>query len=468
MEAAGKSLKFLENVYRIKVPFFQRNYVWGEENWQDLLDELYYNTKSNFLGSLIFKKLPTSTGDKQKVLLIDGQQRLTTLAIITKTLHETFPSNIQENTIKMINRILFSQEDLTESIYEIKIEHSRIDKKYFELIINSKNPEEFLKGVNLKDSKLLECYDYCLKYISKKSESKNKDLFKRLYSQDYKIVVVVDLDDYDDEQNIFDVINNSGLRLSIADTIKNNIFQKLLDLIQDEEKVIKIYENYWNDIFNKDEEAIKYWETIKVTGRLKRTNIEILLHSVAIIENIYDPDKDTLEQLPAIYQEKFKNMNAEELTAFIKTISEYAILYRDKILYLNNCNFSFNDYEKRLFNILDVCDITTFHPYILHVYKSNKDNLIKIQEKLEKLEKFVIRRFIAKKETKSYNKICKEFINDEAAIDNKLLETSDKEVKDGLKLISNKAATLVLFWVELYRRAKDKKYGEKEIKKKKK
>ena len=71
---------------------------------------------------------------------------------------------------------------------------------------------------------------------------------------------------------------------------------------------------------------------------------------------------------------------------------------------------------------------------------------------------------ITKSETKSYNKICKEFIKDNSAIDTKLTEQTDDEVKNGLTSIVNKNATLLLFWVELYRRANDSKQSVKELK----
>lgn len=467
MEAEGRSLSFLENVGKIKVPFFQRSYVWDNENWQDLLDELYENKTSAFLGSLIFKPNTVRTGDKMSVMVIDGQQRLTTLSILLKALYDSFPNEIKKNAEHALHSALFYRESSTSGDLKIKIEHSRIDCKYYEMVINTNDSTKLFKTLKPEEHKILGCYAFFAKSISTRNFEENRKLFDRLLSDSYRIIVNVTLSAEDDEQTIFDVINNAGVRLSIADTIKNNMFQKLLDLIKDEEKVIKTYEKYWDSIFNKDEESIKYWEATKVTGRLKRTNLEILLHCVAIIENIYDPDEHTLEQLGKIYQEKIKNMNSDELLTFIKIFSEFADLYRKYIKEIDpekkgkKETFSYNNYETRIFHILDKCDITTFHPYILHIYMTYKDRENEIKEKLLKLEKYVIRRSIANKETKSYNKICKEFINDETAINKRLLETTDDEIKESLKYISNKTAKLVLFWIELFREHNNKKYSEK-------
>jgi hypothetical protein len=70
----------------------------------------------------------------------------------------------------------------------------------------------------------------------------------------------------------------------------------------------------------------------------------------------------------------------------------------------------------------------------------------------------------AHKETKNYNKICKEFIANSQSLSVKLAETTDIEVLNGLRDITNKNATLVLFWIELYRRYWDKKQAQKELK----
>lgn len=83
---------------------------------------------------------------------------------------------------------------------------------------------------------------------------------------------------------------------------------------------------------------------------------------------------------------------------------------------------------------------------------------------LHKLEVLVVRRMITKSETKSYNKLCKEFIAQSDATDTRIAEQSDAEVGNGLQSISNKNAALLLFWIELYRRHKDNRQSVKELK----
>lgn len=87
MEAHAKSLAFVGNEGKIKIPFFQRGYVWEEKNWEDLVSELLNFKRNHFLGSLILKQQKVTSGEIKEVLVIDGQQRLTTLSILLKAIY---------------------------------------------------------------------------------------------------------------------------------------------------------------------------------------------------------------------------------------------------------------------------------------------------------------------------------------------------------------------------------------------
>ena len=60
MKAEAMSLTFLGNEGHVKIPFFQRGYVWNRDNWDDTLSDLRDFEKSHFLGSLILKQLEKS------------------------------------------------------------------------------------------------------------------------------------------------------------------------------------------------------------------------------------------------------------------------------------------------------------------------------------------------------------------------------------------------------------------------
>ena len=92
MDAGKRTINDIFNGNRVlEIPFFQRAYVWGQPQWERLLEDMKAISSSNkpyFLGSVILKQQETTTGSRigDKRTVIDGQQRLTTLNIFFKVL----------------------------------------------------------------------------------------------------------------------------------------------------------------------------------------------------------------------------------------------------------------------------------------------------------------------------------------------------------------------------------------------
>lgn len=473
MKAEAMSFTFLGNEGLVRIPFFQRGYVWNIENWEDILTDLFDSERGHFLGSLILKQIETQTGKPKEVLVIDGQQRLTTLSVLIRALYNSFDKDIQKNCETSLKNYLFFKKNQTDKDSYVKIEHSKIDRKYYQKVIKNEITEEEFKAIEVenqetktisKSNKILQCFKYFSEKLKEIDIEKRLDLFNRLLNQENKILVIIDLSEKEDEQAIFDTINSAGVRLSSADIIKNALFQKALELFNASE-VEYIYSEHWQNVFSIDEDVINFWDTPRATGRLMRDNIEILLHSISVIKGFFDPDKHTLSDLSNLYKDYISNLNKDDLKLFIEEISEYAKLFKEKILVFNGSTlFSYQDNYSRLFHVLSICEISTFHPYILSLfYRYDKDEP-KLLEELHKLESFIIRRMITKSETKSYNKICKEFIKDNSAINIKIAEQTANDIQKGLMTITNKNATLLLFWIELYRRKNDNKQSIKELK----
>ena len=474
MKAEAMSLTFLGNEGLVRIPFFQRGYVWNIDNWEDILTDLLDFEKSNFLGSLILKQLEKQTGKPKEVLVIDGQQRLTTLSILLRTLFNSFDDEIKANCEASLQNYLFFKKNQTDKDLFVKISHSKIDKKYFQKVIKNEVSEDEYNAIIVenpatkttsKSNKVLQCHKYFTERLKDSSNENRLDLFNRLLDQENRILVIIDLSEKEDEQAIFDTINSAGVRLSSADVIKNALFQKAIDLIDNPDDIEILYTENWENVFSIDDDAINFWDTPRATGRLMRDNIEILLHSISVIKGFFNPDKNTLSDLSSLYKNYIAKINKVDLIAFIQEISKYARLFREKILVFNGSTlFEYKDNHSRLFHILSVCEISTFHPYILSLFYKYDNNETKLTEELHKIETLIIRRMITKAETKNYNKMCNEFINKENSIDTKVAEISNDNILVGLSNISNKNATLLLFWIELYRRANDNKQSVKELK----
>lgn len=460
MEAKSRAFTFLGNEALIRVPFFQRAYVWKKDNWDDLLAELSNTNKNHFLGSIILKQQIVASGEPKEALIIDGQQRLTTLSILLKSLYDSFPDTVKKNVETPIRNCLFYKKEQTDTEYMIKIQHSQIDAEAFETVIRSGLDNcPVVDIAKPSKSRILQCYAHFMSELSRKELKENTALFNWLTKTESELLVVIDLGISDDEQAIFDTINSAGVHLSSADIIKNALFQKVIQL-ENQAAATKFYNQTWNKVISEDEESVIFWEKERSTGRLKRDNIELLLHSVAVIKGIYNPDEHTLSDLSWLYKEHIAKLNTStDIRNFINDIKEYAEIYRHKIpVFDEKTMFAFENWQQRLFHVLECFEISTFHPFIISLYKAFENDENELKKIFSALESFVVRRVISKQEVKSFNKFCKEFINNPNALFDRLIESNDLDFYKQLKSISNRHAALLLFWVELYRRAFDKKH----------
>ncbi len=469
MKAEEKSLRFLIMEGKVKIPFFQRTYVWDKDNWEDLIEEFLNEEKTNnFLGAIILKQLPPVSGKPKELEVIDGQQRLTTISILLKALYDSFPQDIKQNVRDTILQILFFKKDYTSPDYdEIRIEHSLVDFESYRKVIKESETIN-LSQINEKNHRILRCYKFFRERFEKMDVEEKRKLLNKILDSDNKMLVVIDLEERDDEQSIFDTLNTAGVRLTSAEIIKNALFKRLIEL-SGRQEAIKTYKETWEKTFMKDEDTLAYWDKELTTGRLKRQNIEILLHSVAVIEEFYDPDKHTLSDLSKLYRKKIEEFTTtEELKSFITKIIEYAKIYEENIYDFDKSElFSFsNDLDgikKRLLHILNILDISTFHPFILYIIESKDETEQK--EYLKFLENFVICNAVAQKiPVKNYNKLVKQFIKDPTNLKKEAEKITKEDIEIGLKRVPNKLASLVLFWIELYRRHKEKRSDILELK----
>jgi len=466
MKAEACSLTFLGNAGSVKIPFFQRAYVWNEMNWEELISDLLESNKSHFLGSLILKQIGAESVHTKQTLVIDGQQRLTTLSILLNTLFNSFNDELQQRCKQdgKFDGCLFYKKNVFDDDLLVKIEHSKIDSENYQKVIKNEINSDTIDLKTCK-SNVLKCFKFFTDRLKEISLDDRKKLFQDLLDLNNKILVVIDLTNVDDEQAIFDTINSAGVRLSSADIVKNALFQKAFELYSDQKEVEDLYKDYWEDVFDSEESLRIFWNTPRAVGRFYRDNIEILLHSISVIQGFFDPEKHSLPDLSKIYKSYIDRLDKNSFINFIKIISEYAKLYQEKILVFDSSDlFDYVDYHKRLFHILNTCDVSTFHPYILYLYRKFANDEAELKKALKKMEIFVINRAICNSETKSYNRLCKDFINDSSKLDTLLIETKSSDIERALMQINNKHAALLLFWVELYRRKNDKHYDKDALK----
>lgn len=490
MHAKETEFGFMGASMSIEIPYFQRGYVWNEENWEELLDNLLDDKQSHFLGSIILKQLECISGNIPRWSVIDGQQRLTTLSILLRACYDTLPMESFEDEVRNdidvnLSNILFFKGRKITSAKEIKIKHSRVDAADYKMIIEGE-AKDIVDSIILhskkkkeekESSNILQCYKYFYDFL-KDSPHLSVKLWEDLLDDQNKILVKIDLDISENEQAIFDTVNSAGVRLTCADTIKNALFQKANENARTEterDAVIDLYLECWEHVFSSNNEIIEYWGTERQLGRTVRDNLEVLLHCIALIKGFYDPEVNKISDLPQVYKKYISEFQNETLFEFIKEIKEYAALYKKYFYTFDKSTlFNFQNDIQRLFHVLSICEVSTLHPYILKLFKDyniQDDNNLpnEFKEKINLIEKYVLRHAVCKVSTKNFNKDCALLIAGKTTIEksfeDKALELGDDRVKEGLKEISyNKIGSLILFWIELYRRSVDKNFDIKELK----
>lgn len=479
MRAEDKSFYFLATPSYYDIPFFQRAYVWSEENWSELFSNLTSKNQNHFLGSIILKNELAAAGSVARFSVIDGQQRLTTLSILLRACYDHIVKNAasynyDESDVKtcqvQMESILFVPEGGIKKKLHVKINHSHLDKKAFESVINGEldTGDRWEKYTNLDDddstNSIIKAYAYFRDELEDASQETIDYLWELLTVDKIKFLVNIDLDVNDNEQAIFDTVNSAGVRLSSADTIKNLLYQRYVELLRDEdpstvdERAVSKYEETWVDAFVSDESINAYWETQRQYGRMKRSNIETFLHAFAVVQSFFNPAENNMADLPQEYRKKITKMDIKSLESFLKDLHDYADVFRE---YFSNEDslLTYDDYVGRIFNICNVLEVSTFHPYLLqqlYYLKNGSITLDEIKCRFFILEKYIILNAICKGSTKNFNNECIQLVEDRKT-PQEILEScqyiSEGNFVNGLRrMTTNKLPTLLLFWVELYQR----------------
>lgn len=444
MEAGKRTINDIFNGNRVlEIPFFQRSYVWGEEQWERLLTDMENVSKSNkpyFLGSVILKQQPTNTqnsvGDLRTV--VDGQQRMTTLNIFFKVLCLKTNTNASfERVFKLINN-------------DIALLHNHNDIDAFNRILNLTS-EEILDETD----EITNAYNYFRKEVDVGVLDFQKILSNIMF-------VGIDLGQDEDEQQIFDTINSLGVRLTTAELLKNYFFGR------DE---LQYYIDYWRELFEKDSKTKNFWDKEITTGRAKRNNIDLFFYSFLQIKvqdsklNVKADDKIEFTKVEGLFDsyKKFITDYGIDKKALVSEIRDYAKIYREGFDFdIVDSEITDSHGAERINAIIFGLENTTLIPYVLYVLKNVSDERQR-ENLFEYLESFIMRRMVTHANTKNYNQLFSERLIANQILTKEDLKNyidsqsdkvnympTDEEVKDGFKnsKLVNKQAAGILYLME--------------------
>ena len=272
---------------RFLVPLFQRPYVWSEEQqwdplWKDLervatrlLNDPQKKHEPHFLGAVVLQQTQNKVGELQERVVIDGQQRLTTLQILLDALHAELhqagadvSAGRLEYLIQNDKRFCSVEED------RYKVWPTNRDRPAFNEVMSAPIPVQY-DSLGHKSARLVNAHRFFsdqarawLDAEGPEQHGSRADAIERS-ARELIQLVVIDLSADENAQEIFETLNARGAQLTAADLIKNFVFQKLLEVEADVEKA---YETYWREF------ETAFWETEVSAGRLKHQRSSLFLN----------------------------------------------------------------------------------------------------------------------------------------------------------------------------------------------
>lgn len=365
------AIEFLRSAVKIYIPVYQRNYDWHIENcklmFDDLLDLEINNNKSHFFGSIVVKPGNYS----QDIIVIDGQQRLTTLSLLMLAIknwldkNEEKAQNVRLTSDYVLNTFLQDQYLSTPDKYILQ--SNPRDYKSYKLLFGNEKFHDKLSNITLNYNYLYSCIDNMKISIDQLMNSIQKLQF-----------MVVNLNaPEDDPQLIFESLNSTGVALTDADKIRN--FLLMNEEIPEQDKY---FHNYWQPLEENTHFEVskffRYYLTIKNAEFPK-------------ISNVYNEFKNTYFDL---------NFNKYDL---FEDLNDYSNTYK----MILECNTGTKKIDMILNRFLEL-NVTVIRPFIMAIINDFTSDRIMEEEAIkivEIMEKYIARRIITKTPSNALNKV---------------------------------------------------------------
>lgn len=225
------------------IPVFQRDYAWTEEQCTKLFEDIvmaYKKDRPHFCGSFVYAPL----GSKKHIdsyIIIDGQQRFTTLYILIKALADSADDDRDKDALQryLYNEDKFDRYGLDEKS-KLKLKPVKTDNDQLLLLMSGKieQMDKSRRGIIYHNYMLfMQLIKSFLEESSANSVLMINDGIEKLICADIR------LDTDDNAQEIFERINSTGIKLGLADLIRNYIL--MTDTDQE-----RLYEEYWLTVQN--------------------------------------------------------------------------------------------------------------------------------------------------------------------------------------------------------------------------
>lgn len=353
------------------IPVYQRNYDWKTEQCKQLYDDLVrvirQERKSHFFGSIVSVSDPD--GKMLDFLIIDGQQRLTTVSLLLLAMYNLMQEGIITPEVSNLSQRIYEEylvDKWQPEEKRIKLKPIKNDREAFGRLFSTVDE-------HVVDSNLTINYQYFYQRIQRQEISVD-ELFEAISRLE---IINISLNHEDNPQLIFESLNSTGLDLSEGDKIRNYV---LMGLPGKEQEVY--YEKYWNKI-----EVCTGYDV----SSFIRDYLSIRQQSTPAIKHVYVKFKEYVED------------SKKDTEALLQDLLDYAKRY-ETLLKGNSPYETVNDCIYRLNRL----KTTVTRPFLMEVLRMHQEGRISANDLAEifrTIEVYVFRRNICDLPTNALNKI---------------------------------------------------------------
>lgn len=369
MQAKETKLQdIIEGTKQYLIPLFQRTYSWTTKEWEVLWKDLVElndmeNPRTHFIGSIV--NMPTISVPEgvAKYLLIDGQQRLTTIFVLLTLLRNRAREIQNQEFAEEINNTLLVNPYKKDGDF-FKLMPTQVDRETYQNLING--------TPNNIENQLTRAYTFFDKKLKQVEIEPEK--LKKIITSYFSVVSIV-LDADDNPYLVFESLNAKGRPLTQADLIRNYFFMRIHVDKQEE-----VYKTLW----------------LPMQSALNDDLTEYIRHYLMKGGNIIKQGD--------IYYALKENVSTTNAIDYLKELKKYSVYYQR----LKYPEFEPESDLQKEFTRLNRIEVTTAYPLLLNFYSNYAENKITKPQFitiLKTLENYLIRRFVCNVATNQLNKI---------------------------------------------------------------
>jgi hypothetical protein len=289
---------------RYTVPLYQRAYVWNkDEQWEPLWEDIERQAEacmtadtqvakcSHFLGAIVLNVAKIVGSGVARSEVIDGQQRLTTLQILLATLRD-YAAEVNSAHVARLRRLTINEDEKEGSEGSFKVWPTNADRAAYRAVMTASSIAALLKAFQVEKADALPrigaAYAYFDEVIREFTErgggdadTRDNRIFALIQALRTTLqLVVIELEESDDPQVIFETLNARGQPLLPSDLIRNYVFLKAAN--DPNLEADDLYTQYWQPFDNaRLPDAVngedRFWHVHERQGRLTRPRIDLFM-----------------------------------------------------------------------------------------------------------------------------------------------------------------------------------------------